>query len=198
MNRLYWTAAVASVLVAIAPVRAQPPEPASLRGDSTQTRKRLAEADQKLIDGKTADAVDDLQRILDESAGDLISVDGKQFRTAQWFAQQILAKLPPDALKNYRDQVEAPRASSSTPPNGRATPNRSGNSSTATSSRAPPTTALSFWATSSSNAANSAARRPCGGDSCPTAALTFPIPARNSIPPQLPPGSCSPRSSPRI
>jgi outer membrane protein assembly factor BamB len=89
-------------------VWSQTSEPANLHGDSTQTRKRLAEAEQKLIAGKTADATDDLQRIMDEASTDLITIDGKQFRTAQWTAQKILSKLPPEALRNYRDQIETP------------------------------------------------------------------------------------------
>ncbi len=85
-------------------------EPANLFGDSTQTRKRLTEAEEKLIAGKAADATDDLQRILDETPNDLIAIssDGKQYQTAQWRAQIILAKLPPAALKNYQDQIETP------------------------------------------------------------------------------------------
>jgi outer membrane protein assembly factor BamB len=87
---------------------AQIPDPASLRGDSAQTRKRLSEADQKFIAGKSAESLDDLQRILDESPSDLISLNGKEYRTAQWIAHKILTKLPPDILKNYQEQIEAP------------------------------------------------------------------------------------------
>ena len=82
------------------------PEPAALRGDSPQTRKRLAEAEQKLIAGKAADAVDDLQRILDESGDDLVTVDGKHYRPARWIAHQILGKLPPDAMKVYQARID--------------------------------------------------------------------------------------------
>jgi outer membrane protein assembly factor BamB len=84
------------------------PDPANLRGDSVQTRKRLAEADAKLLAGKTADAIDDLQRILDEAGDDLITIDNKQFRPARLIAFQILAKLPPDALKVYQDRTDEP------------------------------------------------------------------------------------------
>ena len=55
-------------------VRAQSAEPALLRGESPQTRKRLAEAEQKVLGGKPADAVEELQRILDEAADDLIEI----------------------------------------------------------------------------------------------------------------------------
>ncbi len=109
MNWVYRTVATLFFLItADMPAWGQAPDLANIYGDSAQTRKRLFEADQKLIAGKTADATDDLQRILDEAANDLIAVDGKHFRTAQWIAQQILAKLPPEALKNYQDQIETP------------------------------------------------------------------------------------------
>lgn len=90
------------------PLAAQDLDPATIRGDSAQTRKRLAEAEQKLLAGKAVDAVEDLQRVLDEAGSDLITLDGKHFRPAPWFAQQILAKLPANVLKNYQDQVDSP------------------------------------------------------------------------------------------
>ncbi len=86
-------------------------EPASLRGDSPQTRKRLAEAEKRVLSGKAdevATAVEELQRILDEGGDDLISLDGKLHRAARWIAHPILAKLPHDALKSYRDRIEEP------------------------------------------------------------------------------------------
>ena len=84
------------------------PESAALRGESTQTRKRLAEAEQKLLNGKAADAADDLQRLLDEVPDDLITLDNKQYRSARWVAHGLLAKLPPDALKAYQDRTDQP------------------------------------------------------------------------------------------
>src|SRR5579872_5557134 len=109
MNWVYRTAlTILFIAIANLSVLGQVPEPANIQGDSTQTRKRLAEAEQKLIAGKTADATDDLQRILDEAAYDLITLNGKQYVTAQWTAHKILAKLPPAALKNYQDRIETP------------------------------------------------------------------------------------------
>ena len=97
------------ILLGSASLRAQPAaEPASLRGESPQTRKRLAEAEQKVLGGKAAEAIDDLQRVLDEAGDDLISVDGKHHRAARWIAHQILAELPPDVLKTYQDRIDEP------------------------------------------------------------------------------------------
>lgn len=103
--------AVLLVLLLAAAGRGQPvapPDPANLRGDSPQTRKRLAEADAKVIAGKAADATDELQRILDEAGDDLVTLDQKQFRPARVIAFQILAKLPPADLKAYQDRTDEP------------------------------------------------------------------------------------------
>ncbi len=113
MNRAVRATATTLVLLVALPAGAQPggpavPEPAALRGESTQTRKRLAEAEQKIIGGKAADAADDLQRLLDESADDLITLDGHQFRAARWVAHALFAKLPPDVLKAYQDRIDQP------------------------------------------------------------------------------------------
>ncbi|MDB5312711.1 MAG: outer rane biosis protein BamB, partial [Gemmataceae bacterium] len=111
MIRLSCAATLAVLVLGPAPARGQPgpvAEPAALRGESAQTRKRLSEAEQKLVGGKAADAVDDLQRILDEAGDDLVSVDGRHHRPARWVAHQILAKLPPDMLQTYRDRVDEP------------------------------------------------------------------------------------------
>ena len=102
-------AAVAVLLAAAAAACGQPPvEPAVLRGDSPQTRKRLAEAEAKLLAGKAADAADDLQRVLDEAGDDLVGLDGRQFRPARLVAHGLLARLPADALKTYQNRVDAP------------------------------------------------------------------------------------------
>ena len=102
--------AFAAVLLAAAAAHAQPAasEPATLRGDLPQTRKRLAEAEQKLLNGNAAEAVEELQRILDEAGDDLVTIDGKQYRAARWYAHGILAKLPPDILKTYQARIDEP------------------------------------------------------------------------------------------
>ena len=113
MNRVVRTITPVLVLFVASVAAAQPggasaPEAANLRGDSAQTRKRLAEAEQKLLAGKGADAVDDLQRVLDESADDLIALNNQQYRTARWVIHSLLAKLPPDALHAYQDRIDQP------------------------------------------------------------------------------------------
>ncbi|HEY1188679.1 MAG TPA: hypothetical protein VGE74_13580, partial [Gemmata sp.] len=117
MNRAARAAAPLALLL-LAPVAgAQPsplpaPEPANLRGASTQTLKRLLEIKQKLAAGKHADAADDLQRLLDESGSDLVPVEAHpgahSARPARWFAHQLLAALDRDTLKAYRDRIDQP------------------------------------------------------------------------------------------
>lgn len=109
MNRT--TAAILAGLLAAVPAVAfaqpnAPPDSAAVRGESAQTRTRLAEAEQKLLAGKTADALDDLLRILDEAGDDLVTADGRSYYAARRYVHRFLAKLPPDVLKTYRDRVE--------------------------------------------------------------------------------------------
>jgi outer membrane protein assembly factor BamB len=76
--------------------------------ESEQTYKRLVEAERKLLAGKTAEAADDLQRILDEAGDDLVSADGTRYRPARQVAQLVLAKLPAAVLRGYRDRTDGP------------------------------------------------------------------------------------------
>ncbi|MFM8272896.1 MAG: hypothetical protein ACKODX_11260, partial [Gemmata sp.] len=111
INRAARAAATLVLLLSALRGAAQPlaaPDPAALRGESAQTRKRLAEIEQKLAAGKHADAADELQRVLDESGDDLVLVDANSARPARWVAHQLIAKLPADALKAYQDRVEQP------------------------------------------------------------------------------------------
>ncbi|MBM3981619.1 MAG: hypothetical protein FJ304_15340 [Planctomycetes bacterium] len=112
MNRAARAALPLVMLLASAatgqPAPAPPPDPAALRGESAQTRKRLAEAEHKLLSGKAADAADDLQRILDEVPDDLIALDSYRHRAARWVAHGLIVKLPPDVLKAYQDRTDQP------------------------------------------------------------------------------------------
>jgi hypothetical protein len=89
---------------------AQPVNSTRLRGeaDATRTRKRLTEAQQKLTDGKFAEAADELQKILDESGDDLVLVKDDSYQPARRLVQQYLASLPTDALNTFRNRIDAP------------------------------------------------------------------------------------------
>jgi outer membrane protein assembly factor BamB len=111
MNRVRRALVAATLLFAtghVVPAEPLQPESANLRGDSAQTRKRLNEADQKLAAGQAADAIDALQRVLDDAGDDLVTIDGKQYRPARLVAHQLLSHLPADALKGYQDRIDDP------------------------------------------------------------------------------------------
>jgi len=97
------------LLLPVPPVAGQAPY-ARLRGETeaAQTRKRLVEAQAKLADGKTADAVDDLLRVLADSGDDLIPLPDGSHPPARRLVHRVLAGLPADALKNLRDRIDAP------------------------------------------------------------------------------------------
>ena len=88
---------------------AQPPaaDTARLLGQSDATAKRLAEVGKAVEAGKP-DALDQLLKLVDEAGDDLIAADGRQFRPARRQAQRLLVKLPPAALRSYRDRVAGP------------------------------------------------------------------------------------------
>ena len=83
---------------------------AKLRGEteSANTRKRIAEAQQKLAAGKATEAADDLPRILAESGDDLVLVQNSHFQPVRRLVQQSFAALPPDALAAFQNRLEEP------------------------------------------------------------------------------------------
>jgi outer membrane protein assembly factor BamB len=113
MKRAVWGITVAGVFVFSLLANAQSagpgvPDTATVRGESLQTRKRLLEAEQKLLNNLPTEAADDLQRILDECGDDLISLDNKQFQAARYYVHALLAKLPADARQAYQDRIQQP------------------------------------------------------------------------------------------
>jgi outer membrane protein assembly factor BamB len=86
---------------------AQAPPGTRLKGETEyqRTRKRLSEAQQKLIDGTTAEAVDELQKLLDEAGDELVLVKGGSYCVTRRLVHTTLATLPATALANYRDRV---------------------------------------------------------------------------------------------
>lgn len=107
MTRIVSCILIVSLGAALA---ADGPESANVRGDSTTTRKRLAETEQKVLSGQSSDALDELQRILDEAGDDLVTADGKLYISARHYVHRFLAKLPQSALNRYRDRVQEPAA----------------------------------------------------------------------------------------
>jgi len=109
MHRIRMLLATVALTVFGLPVLGQSQDVTVLRGQSDQTYKRLVEAERMLGMGKAAEAMESLQRIFDEAGDDLVSADGGvHYRSARQVAQRVLAKLPPDALKAYRDRADEP------------------------------------------------------------------------------------------
>jgi len=84
---------------------------AKLVGESQRTASRLASAQRKIEQGHWAEAIEELQAVLDEAGDDLVPLDVDQ--TAHWVAarrqcQARFVALPPPALKQYRARVDVP------------------------------------------------------------------------------------------
>ncbi len=100
---------IALMLLLASPLAAQAPS-ARLHGETeaAQTRKRLVEAQAKLSAGTTADAVDDLLRVLADSGDDLVQLADGSHQPARRLIHRALAGLPADALKSLRDRIDEP------------------------------------------------------------------------------------------
>src|SRR4051794_29541248 len=81
--------------------------PAVLPGESRATANRLAEARKLLDAGKWAEAVEELQAILDASGEDLVPLTPRHSIQARLLCHFHLTSLPPDALARYRGRVDA-------------------------------------------------------------------------------------------
>lgn len=109
MSRVWFLSLVCLTATVPAAV-SQPPAATAARfvGESGQTLKRLAEAEQKLLSGAAAEAADELQRLLDEAGDDLVTVDGQVYQPARRVAHRLLATLPPETLRVYRARIDPP------------------------------------------------------------------------------------------
>ena len=85
-----------------------PADAPSFPGESPQTLKRLTQAEQQLLSGKTTEIVEELQRIFDEAGDDLVTVDGHQYQPARAIVHHLLSRLPREPLGIYRARVDAP------------------------------------------------------------------------------------------
>ena len=114
MNRAVRATAITLVLLTATVACAQPGGPSAptrptLRGDSTQTRKRLAEAEQKLIAGKAADAADDTPAADRRMPATTSSRStGRQYRPPGGSRTRCSRSSPPDVLKAYQDRIDQP------------------------------------------------------------------------------------------
>jgi cellulose synthase operon protein C len=98
-----------ALALALTPARAADPPPVPLPGESRGTASRLAEARKLLAAKKWDDAVAVLQSVLDSAGNDLVPLSPRRSLCARRLCHVLLAGLPPDALRRYRNRVE-PRA----------------------------------------------------------------------------------------
>jgi outer membrane protein assembly factor BamB/tetratricopeptide (TPR) repeat protein len=97
---------LASVLT-VSLARAADPPPAILSGESRGTAGRLEDARKKIAEQNWPEAIAELQSILDTPAGDdLVPVSPGHSVAARRLCHLQIARLPPEALKLYRNRVE--------------------------------------------------------------------------------------------
>jgi outer membrane protein assembly factor BamB len=75
-------------------------------GESRATALRLDEARKHLADRKWADALEELQSLLDSGGNDLVAVDAGRSVRARWLIHAEIAALPPEARRLYRSRVD--------------------------------------------------------------------------------------------
>jgi len=79
--------------------------PGQIRGSAV----RLQEARQRLQDGKLAEAIALLQRLVESGGNDLVEVEPGHSLQTRWVAQTMLAKLAPADRAEYRKRLLAAR-----------------------------------------------------------------------------------------
>jgi outer membrane protein assembly factor BamB len=82
-------------------------DPAVFPGESRTTAAKLAEVRKKIDRSEYTAAVDDLLAVLDSGGNDLVPVTPQHSLPARWLCHREIAKLPPEALREYRSRVDA-------------------------------------------------------------------------------------------
>src|SRR5215469_17543975 len=78
-----------------------------LPGESPSAAQRLESARKLARDRQYAEAVDEYQRLLEEAGDKLAPVSERQFVQVRWLCHLDLAALPPEAVRLYRNRVDA-------------------------------------------------------------------------------------------
>ncbi|MCS7022832.1 MAG: PQQ-binding-like beta-propeller repeat protein [Gemmataceae bacterium] len=81
-------------------------ETIQVAGASARLRQRLAELETRLRQRADATIVDEIVKIIEENGEDLISVDGRRYIPARYWAQALLSRSAPDQLAAYRLRIE--------------------------------------------------------------------------------------------
>jgi outer membrane protein assembly factor BamB/tetratricopeptide (TPR) repeat protein len=94
------------VLWQAAAVRADNLSPVVLSGESRAAASRFAEARKRLQDKKWAEAIEELQGILNTVGDELVPLDEQHSLHARRLCHLQIAALPPSALALYRNRIE--------------------------------------------------------------------------------------------
>jgi outer membrane protein assembly factor BamB len=98
--------AAAVLLAAAGAAAAHELPPVLLSGQSGTTAKRLAEARRLIADKEFAEALPVLEAVLDSAGSDLVALDEGRSVEARRLCHVLLARLPAEALKQYRNRAE--------------------------------------------------------------------------------------------
>jgi outer membrane protein assembly factor BamB len=102
-GRRYAWIAVAALLLLAGSVRADVAVP----GETGSSLRRLSAVDKLIADAQWAEALDELQKILDDAGDDLVPLNRRWSVRARRLCHQRIAALPADVLRRYREKVDA-------------------------------------------------------------------------------------------
>ncbi len=105
-NRRSWPAALTLALLWAPAWADEAPPPAVFPAESKPTAGRIDEIRKLLAAHKWADAVEQIQSVLTASGDDLVPVDPNRSVACRWLCHSLLALLPADALRSYRDGAD--------------------------------------------------------------------------------------------
>ena len=95
-----------TVLIAALAHGDEPAPPAVFPAESKPTAARIEEARKLLAADKWTEAVDEVQAVLTASGDDLVAVSPGRCVECRRLCHSLLAGLPPDALRSYRERVD--------------------------------------------------------------------------------------------
>jgi outer membrane protein assembly factor BamB len=109
LARTTWLLPLLCLVAASTPPRiaAEPASSVRLPGENSAIARRLAAAEKLAAQAQWAEALDEYQRIIDEGGDALVPVEHGPSVQARRLCHQHLAALPADALRLYRQRVDA-------------------------------------------------------------------------------------------
>jgi outer membrane protein assembly factor BamB len=105
-RRRGWLLLAATIGATWAPARGDEAPPAVIPAESKATTGRIDEARKLLAAHKWSESVAEIQAILTASGDDLVSMDSGHSISCRRICHAMLAALPADALRSYRDAAD--------------------------------------------------------------------------------------------